>query len=151
MRRNDKGAATHRTCCDCGELKPVAEFPRNAAASTGRASYCEPCHSVRSRARHLRKKYGLTPAQHASIVAGQGGLCAVCRKRPAEHTDHDHKTGELRSLLCQHCNQGLGHFFDDPALLHAAAAYLEVHRGLIAPPLPEPPERRRVPREPVAA
>jgi hypothetical protein len=31
----------------------------------------------------------------------------------------------VRALLCHHCNVSLGRFKDDPALLRAAADYLE--------------------------
>ncbi len=44
--------------------------------------------------------------------------------------DHDHKTGQVRSLLCKKCNGVLGLVDDDPALLRAAADYIERHRKL---------------------
>lgn len=64
--------------------------------------------ALSSRRFHL-KSYGLTLEQHASMLAEQGGLCAICRCPPADekkplHIDHDHKTGKVRALLCSGCN-----------------------------------------------
>ena len=43
------------------------------------------------------------------------------------HIDHDHKTGKIRSILCNKCNVGLGMFNDDTAVLRRAAKYIEKH------------------------
>jgi hypothetical protein len=73
--------------------------------------------------------YGLTPEDYQRAKEQQGGLCAVCRgpQTPGRDlaVDHDHATNDVRGLLCHHCNVGIGHFFDAPELLRAAADYLE--------------------------
>jgi hypothetical protein len=46
--------------------------------------------------------------------------------------DHDHKTGELRAILCFKCNSALGNFDDDPERMHRAARYVE---GDVWPPI----------------
>jgi hypothetical protein len=64
-----------------------------------------------------------------------GGCCAICGKRPERdaslHLDHCHDTDEIRGVLCNRCNQGLGLFGEDADLLDAAARYLRegVTRG----------------------
>ena len=61
------------------------------------------------------------------MLEAQGGLCAICRERPAEHVDHDHLTGKVRAMLCFCCNQALGNLRDRADLARAAAAYVEHH------------------------
>lgn len=39
--------------------------------------------------------------------------------------DHDHKTGDVRALLCSRCNSLLGYADDSIELLKRAIAYLE--------------------------
>jgi hypothetical protein len=134
-------------CPDCSTVKDVDDFVRNAGQPSGRGPYCKPCHNARGRASrdrvggartyHLKRRYGITAAQADAMLADQGGLCALCRTAPAAHVDHDHATGAVRDLLCFNCNGGLGQFKDDPALLRAAARYLEAHRaGQLAGPVP---------------
>jgi hypothetical protein len=134
-------------CPDCSTVKDVDDFVRNAGQPSGRGPYCRPCHNARgkaskdkvggSRTYHLKRRYGIDAAQADSMLADQGGLCALCRTAPAAHVDHDHATGAVRDLLCFNCNGGLGQFRDDPALLRAAARYLEAHRaGQLAGPVP---------------
>jgi hypothetical protein len=45
----------------------------------------------------------------------------VCRLA----VDHDHETGEVRGLLCNNCNRGLGRFKDSIENLEAAIRYLK--------------------------
>lgn len=84
------------------------------------------------------RKYGLTIASLRALELSQEGRCAICRRLPAEvpghrenslHVDHDHSTGQVRGLLCHHCNTALGKLQDSPSLLRAAANYLEASRG----------------------
>jgi hypothetical protein len=80
---------------------------------------------------HLKKKYGLTVEEYEAMLADQGGGCAICARPPREdialHVDHDHETGAIRALTCFRCNNALGDFNDDRALLAKASAYLERH------------------------
>ena len=87
--------------------------------------------------RNQMRRYGVTPERHDQMLAQQQGLCAICGNPPDPngvraasrlHIDHDHVTDKVRALLCNNCNNGIGRFRDDPALLRAAAEYIERHR-----------------------
>ncbi|HEX4699376.1 MAG TPA: endonuclease VII domain-containing protein [Actinomycetes bacterium] len=77
---------------------------------------------------HLRRKYGMTSAEVDALLAGQGGLCAICRAAPAVHVDHDHATATVRGMLCFPCNAAIGHLRDCPQVVRRAAVYLEKAR-----------------------
>ena len=74
------------------------------------------------------RQYGLTHADYDAMLAGQGGLCAICRQEPQGNkslcVDHDHVTGSVRALLCIPCNLAIGNMDDDPTRLETAAQYL---------------------------
>nr|WP_305852284.1 endonuclease VII domain-containing protein [Blastococcus sp. PRF04-17] len=124
-------------CPDCDTVKLQAEFPTSKYNKSGRHTYCKPCHNARGRATlervggartyHLKRRYGITAEDANAMLEAQGGLCAICRAAPAVHVDHDHVTGAVRALLCFNCNGGLGQFKDDPAVLRAAADYVQFH------------------------
>jgi hypothetical protein len=86
------------------------------------------------RNRELERKFGITRAEYDQMLVEQNGVCKLCDgKDPypggrALSVDHDHETGKVRSLLCTHCNSGLGMFRDSPELLRAAADYIEEHK-----------------------
>jgi hypothetical protein len=84
----------------------------------------------------LKKNYDITLAQREEMEVDQDGKCAICgnaakggkTSSASLHVDHDHVTGQVRALLCNDCNTGIGKFRDDPALLYAAADYIRIHR-----------------------
>ena len=69
----------------------------------------------------LRSRYGLTEAKWEALFRAQGRKCA---------TDHDHKKGTVRGILCENCNRGLGMYQDDIGFLRKAAGYLGEHQGV---------------------
>jgi len=72
------------------------------------------------------KKYGITERQLFAMYDEQEGLCAICEGSLGRyHIDHDHKTGEIRSLLCLFCNRYVVGRHRNASLLAAAAKYLE--------------------------
>jgi hypothetical protein len=88
-------------------------------------------HQEESWANDIRYRFGLTSVKYYAILKDQGGVCKICGNPPKGKqkrlcVDHDHKTGVIRGLLCEHCNRGLGCFKDDPALLGTAMDYLGV-------------------------
>ncbi len=82
----------------------------------------------KNRAQKLLKRYGITMDQYNTLLYQQDGVCAICG-RPCRinknlSVDHDHRTNEVRGLLCDDCNNGLERFKDDPDLLRKAIEYL---------------------------
>jgi hypothetical protein len=87
-------------------------------------------------------RYGITYEDYNDLVKLQGNLCAICgepetarawndkSKSKTLHVDHDHETGQVRGLLCQKCNTGLGGLKDDIKLLKLAIEYLEKWQSL---------------------
>ena len=74
-------------------------------------------------------RYGLSPSQYYDLWAKQDGKCAICGDEMKEETylrvDHDEQTGEVRGLLCDSCNKGLGFFRDNIKTLESAIKYLK--------------------------
>lgn len=80
--------------------------------------------------------YQCTPEKYQTMLEAQDGKCAICRSVPTARyrgrlkqlsVDHDHITGQIRALLCNGCNAGLGYFGNNPFTLIAAAQYLTIH------------------------
>lgn len=67
------------------------------------------------------------------MLSRQGGKCAICRgdnkyqREQRFSVDHDHETGKIRGLLCNHCNVMIGWAKESPEVLEAAADYLRLY------------------------
>lgn len=78
---------------------------------------------------HRKYKYGLTDTEWQALFTAQGNRCAICGETdpPTKnkwHTDHCHKTGRVRGILCHYCN-AIVHKHATAAVLRRAAEYVE--------------------------
>lgn len=91
---------------------------------------------------HVQKTYGITPEEFTAIMVRQLRRCPICYKKPRTKrlsVDHDHRSGFVRGLICDTCNQVLGEFRDDDKRFARAADYLR------HPPAFDVVGQRRVP------
>lgn len=130
-----------KLCKKCGIKKPRADF-RLRPYSKSVSSPCRDCvnkqrlawrHSTSSRRKSsaLVSRYRISAADYSAMLEAQRGVCAISQHPPEQKrlfVDHDHETGVVRGLLCYKCNTGLGCFEDNPAMLRAAAEYLETRK-----------------------
>lgn len=133
-----------RRCTACGEVKYLSEgFDRKPGCAGGYGTMCKACRNAYNRVRyarsdksayheytrsaHLKRKYGISPAQRTLMYVQQNGCCAIC-KMPVAYdmmdTDHDHATGRVRGLLCRGCNSLVGYVETRGHLLSAVMEYL---------------------------
>jgi Recombination endonuclease VII len=73
----------------------------------------------------LKKKYGITEAEHQQMLRNQNSLCAICKREVKLCVDHNHKTGKVRGLLCNSCNLIVGVLQDNPTIIRNMITYLE--------------------------
>lgn len=81
-----------------------------------------------SRESYLRRTFGIGQSEYLAMLNWQDGRCAICSREPGAKrfcVDHNHKTGQVRGLLCFRCNYGLTWYSDDARRLEAAAAYID--------------------------
>ena len=81
---------------------------------------------VQRRKSLLKVRYGMTPDDHQMLYIFQNGKCAICKQHIDYNkvcTDHDHKTGKVRGLLCQRCNIWMA-AVDDKEFMKNAKTYL---------------------------
>jgi len=130
-----------KKCSSCKKVKPLSEFTKNKRQDDGLAVQCKGCINLRNRTvwreknrvRMMGRNFGISLEDYDKMWDAQGGLCAICGMPETAKmrgvikylaVDHDHATGQIRGLLCQCCNAGLGYFEDNQANLLKAIQYL---------------------------
>jgi phage/plasmid primase-like uncharacterized protein len=91
---------------------------------SGFDSWCRACRASYRNANCRGKFRSVISDEALANIKETTKECVICGNEGKLVVDHDHKTGHVRGMLCNHCNRGLGHFRDDPTLLEFAAQYL---------------------------
>lgn len=89
-----------RWCAGCQTFVPLFY-------ATG--SRCKACASTASHGQRIEREYGITREEYDELFAFQRGRCYICQRAPRTKrlaVDHDHRTGEVRGLLCAHNENG---------------------------------------------
>lgn len=72
-------------------------------------------HSSKIKNHDLVRRYGITLEEFKIKLKEQNNCCAVCGINQDDYrrrlsVDHNHKTGQVRGLLCDTCNNGIGYY-----------------------------------------
>lgn len=131
-----------KLCKSCGETKPLTEFYKNNAAVDKLTRSCKICSRRQERETHKKNPSKKWEYKHrhlktisgekvtlkflTSLIESQNNKCGICQvdmKTPC--IDHNHTTGNVRMLLCNHCNIMLGMSRENVEILSRAISYLE--------------------------
>lgn len=92
--------------------------------------YSCPERKMKYRELELKRVFGIGHSWYEDTLKSQGGVCMICKKHKVASNkffmtiDHCHATGQIRGILCNWCNRGLGAFDDNIECLASAIRYL---------------------------
>jgi len=127
-----------KCCCYCKKTKQLDEFSLNNKRRDGHQTYCKSCGYEKQTEWYYQRKHGITIEERDALLASQSGICLICEnpiafkqnKGRGMNTgeeavlDHCHTSGEIRGVLCGHCNTGIGALRDNVRSLQNAIKYL---------------------------
>lgn len=152
--RREKGpeiVVEEKHCNKCSLIKPAAEFFKDSHSSDGLMRSCKPCkmgsalnwrannkerynetqrkYHKKNYERYRLNRYNITPEQWSNMLKQQDGKCKICGDLPPEGkdlvTDHNHKTGIVRGLLCYRCNREIVLLEKDETHILKAVEYIK--------------------------
>lgn len=129
--RPQGGGRVQKYCSpDCGKKAWADGNPEKRKASITR--YDQKIESKEQKALRTRRatlrKYNLTEDQFLAQLKRQNFACYGCLNTLTSQSariDHNHATGEVRGLLCDHCNWTLGHAKENPQTMRRLMAFLD--------------------------
>jgi hypothetical protein len=117
-----------KKCTRCKVEKPrnKEHFPLHNKVKDGFDSWCRKCRASYRNEICRGKFRDVISDEDLKEIKRTIKECIICGDSESRLVvDHDHKTGIIRGMLCNHCNRGIGHFRDDPVLMRFAATYVE--------------------------
>lgn len=131
-----RGRKVKRNCNHCGEEFEALMIKVRQGGGLYCGNKCYQAHRKENakdpkylnRIHQKTHKYGISESEYLGMFEEQNNSCAIC-ETPFNDVracvDHSHETGDVRGLLCDSCNKGLGMFKDNPELLAKAITYLK--------------------------
>jgi len=148
---NYRGGAMWTCVCSCGierdfssacllhdDTKSCGCIKREQTIALNKSRSLIPSMNIKDKRAYLyllnriKWSYGLSEESYRDMVDKTKGCCPICGKGLTDGRygmslaiDHDHTTGKVRGIICNTCNKGLGHFFDNISSLTNAIKYLK--------------------------
>ena len=143
-----------KICFECKKLKDKDEFYHHKNHKDELSSRCKECHKRNSsryykknweKRRQYRKEWfqrkgkelqwkrtgarDMTLERYNEMYMAQKGKCFLCGRHQSEigkplDVDHNHATGEVRSLLCRVCNLMVGQVENEADRIQRVRMYL---------------------------
>lgn len=118
-------------CCSTSKQADEFYYQRKLGRVKINDSRCKECQKSYQRL----KTFGISESDFEELLKSQNNQCSICKIDYNEYlktshrgkrfaVDHDHKTGEIRGLLCDKCNRGIGFLQDSVKNLENAIKYL---------------------------
>jgi|AntRauMFilla1563_2_1112583.scaffolds.fasta_scaffold07041_5 hypothetical protein len=113
-------------CTKCDFLKDMNEnnFHISNKNKFGFRRQCKECHRIQMQECNLKRYYNLDIDGKNKMILEQDNKCLICNLESKLVVDHDHETGEVRGLLCDICNRGIGYLREKNENLWNSILYL---------------------------
>ncbi len=129
------GIATYCLPCSAEIVRARRATPEGQAVHRAASKRWREANKERHADNNAKWKYGVEHGTYDTMLAAQDGKCAICGTTdPGNRTgrfaiDHCHNSNQVRGLLCDQCNRGLGMFKDNTSAIQNAIDYLALAKG----------------------
>jgi glycyl-tRNA synthetase (class II) len=134
-----------KVCIKCCNEFPITSdyFYRHSGHKDGFRNECKSCRDIyvkewvsNNRGKRYTiqlksrcKKYGIELEEYYDMLKQQDNKCIICNTNELNlnrklNIDHNHKTGEVRGLLCDRCNKVIGLLNEDINIMRSMIEYI---------------------------